>query len=65
MDLAAWSEFLTSHGPWPVICAAMAYWIWMREKRVDQISKGYQDAMNDNTRALTELSTLHRARRQS
>jgi len=62
MDIGSWSEFLTAHGPWPVICAAMAYWIWTREKRLDQVNKGYQDAMNDNTRALTELTVLYRER---
>lgn len=61
-DLAAWSAFLTAHGPWPLIAFALAFWIWNRQKRVDQMIEGYQSALLSNTQALTALETTIRER---
>lgn len=62
MDLGSWSEFLTAHGPWPLICFALAYWVWLREKGRDHITARYFEAMTANTKALTALEVVIRER---
>ena len=62
MDIQAWSDFLTAHGPWLAFTAALLAALICLLRRMAAVQDRAWDALDANTKAIGEFSTLLRER---
>lgn len=60
MDLQGVTEFVTSVGFPIAMCAALFYYMMQQNDKHEHEVNGLKDTLNENTKVLTELTTLIR-----
>ena len=62
MELQAWSNFLSDHGPWPALGAVLLAGVAFLLRRLACVQDRAWETLDANTRAIVEFSTLLRER---